>query len=203
MASEAFSDLKTQLSPSELEKVEQQLWKGKSAKSVMTVIQGEFGKLKDKSEESMIRMLNRYRNYGLSTKVAEKLVDAGVPSRLDNIMTELDVAEDLAQITELFRLRIHKMAMLQLEMPIPSDSMRQELVAFSKHLETVVKLHLELGLMDGAPKTVAGLFQNVGTGETIKFEVTENWEDKLASIREEYLGQGSKGQVLEGKAIAH
>ena len=203
MASEAFSDLKAALSPTELETVEERLRKGKAAMEVATLIQEDYGKLKDKSPDTLKRMLNRYRNHGLTCKVAEKLAEAGLDTRMDRFMTELDVAEDLNSITEMFRLRIHKMMMLNLDSPIPLDSMRQELVAFSKHLETVVKLSLELGLMDGAPKTVAGVFENVGTGETVKFAVTEDWGDKLAAIREQYLGQGSEGPVLEGKATAH
>ena len=199
MKSDAFADIKLALTAEQLDEVESRLNKGKPAKAVQELIQNDFGKLTDKQPNALVRQLNRYRQYGLANKVAEKLVESGLAPRIDRLMDEIDVAEDLNQVTEMFRLRIYKYAMMQAEMPMPIEALRAELMEFSKHLERCVKLYMQLGLMDSAPKTIEGVIQNVGTGDTIKFAVTENFQEKLKQIGEMYLNKTIGPNVVEGE----
>ena len=160
---------------------------GESAMKVAGWIQETKKLLVDQQQTSLKRMLDRYRHQELREKTFRRITAAQKHQSLSVVHMRINAMTQLEELALTQKGRLMKMLKLEDGKPMLIGATSDELKLYKDLLVDLAKVQLETGVLARASRKLT--VTDAGTGETRKFEWTDEQDELLKEILENGLGQ--------------
>jgi HAMP domain-containing protein len=192
-----FRELRSILPIEKLEEIDKAIRAGRPATQIADLIQEEYEMLTELPREHLAQQIRRHAKSYLDLMVQEKMLNLDSRTRYRVLAESIDFAEEMNAIAMMFKSRVYKLFARDIEMPLPMPTLRAELEAYANHLGKMARIFMDLGLIDKPPMTLSGVMEADTSTGTLKFTLSDGWQDSLKHMREEFANDGYTTQAIE------
>ena len=130
--------------------VENLLLSGESMVELARFMQTQWGAYPDESEASVVTMLKRFKREVIVPKInnAAKVLQKSDRTVLSTLNATIDVGQELMEIIEFQKGRVHQLSLVELEDKKILGSLRKEIKLLLECLGALHKYKVDLGMLD-------------------------------------------------------
>lgn len=167
--SDAFAALRD-LGEGRLVELENRMMKNESPLELARLIQDDWGELKGYKQDSVRKLLARYRTKhidGNLAKFADRVAStsgAAVRRELAKQAERLNVMDEMENLVLIQKGRVEKLLKKEEDLPIPLNATQNEIRELGNLLKNLAGLQLETGHLRRVPKTFTGVLMNQTEG---------------------------------------
>lgn len=170
---------------------------GDSPAKIAEVIQRDWGEFEDVQPGTLSKQIARYRAAVIEPRLVEvtgRAQEKGVSvfRAARDLRGNIDVMKELEGLIEMQLARVQKAYEMERDKPLLMDMVSREVAPTLALLKELGGMHLEVGVLRRAPKTIKGSMRPSSDGFGVEFDATESSDEVFR------LTMGRAVEIIEG-----